>query len=224
MQAGAPPGGPWARGVGPRLQRPSHRSWCPVRAAHRVFPMTTGLRATPPPSSFAEPGARCILGKGPAPSSRSPWGSGWVLCQRVTGHPPESVWQQTGSMGSCDRLPLPVWGSSCWESYYGAGRWMEVPWGWGARRTLTSSPLRGSLELAGNFSLWAVGRGPPWRSEWGPQSRCPPESSRWSVAVLSLASVQGAQKDPRSRHELPGGGWFLPSWWSANLRAEKGTG
>lgn len=70
----------------------------------------------------------------------------------------------------------------------------------GVRRTPDVFPLWAAWTWQGTFSLWAVGRGPPWRSEWGPQTQCPPESSYvvggwWLVAP------------PPARHPFPGHLW-----------------
>lgn len=94
---------------------------------------------------------------------------------------------------------------------------MEVPWGGsgnelggGSREEPRSLPHSGAAGPGGTFSLWAVGSGPPRRSERG----C--SLGGCALAVPSLARVQGAPRDPPTRHRLQGRGCFSPSSWSAN--------
>ena len=211
-------GGPTGKGSG--SQAPGARLSVLVSSGGRTrcVPTGPGLRVAPPPSFFAMLGARCILGKGPAPFSWSrPGGAAWVLRHRVTDHPPKSARQQMGSMGR-----------SCWD------RCLEAALGkssrLGSQEDPQSLPHSGAAwTRQGAFSIWAKGRGPSWRSDlrWWPQPWCPPESSRVVselLPALPSANVQGAQKDPHSRHRIQGGGWLLPSSGSANPWGREGEG
>lgn len=184
--------------------------------------MMTGLRATPPPSSCAGPGARCILGKGLAPSSRSPWGSGWVLRQGSKATLLSMSGTRQEAWGADGHALLLVWGSpaaSLTKEQEGGRRSaaaaLGIRSGLGVRRTPDIFPLWAAWTWQGTFSLWEVGRVLPGGVS-GAHRLSVQNPPMLSVAVLSSATVQGAQEDPQSRHGLQGGGWFLPSSSSAN--------
>ena len=142
--------GPYGRPTGKGIGSQAPGAWPSVLVSSggraRCVPMGPGLRVAPPPSFFAMLGARCILGKGPTPFSRSrPGGAAWVLHHRVTDHPPKSARQQTGSMGR-----------SCWD------RCLEATLGkssrLGSQEDPQSLPHSGAAwTRQGAFSIWATG-------------------------------------------------------------------
>lgn len=124
-------GGPRARGVGPRLQGPGCRSWCPVGAARGVSPRgpASGLHRPHLSLPCWEPDAS------------------WVRARRPShGLAPE------GQRGCCvigSRTTLPRVPGSRWEAWgapagTGASRppWEKAP-GWGVRRTPNLFPTPG---------------------------------------------------------------------------------